>query len=188
VLGHATREQGQFAEAEAHFERSGALAAQLGLDEDVMVANTNLGELALVAGDLDQARSRWEHTLAFYDNRDDESATFALLGMGAVAHRQGFLDEAVEHFSRAQRLSENAGFTHNSALAFLGLAGVSADRADHAETALLLGRTAALLAATGGGLTGDDADVYERARSTALTGLGAERMAELLDAGARSVG
>jgi predicted ATPase/DNA-binding SARP family transcriptional activator len=187
VLGHTTREQGQFAAAQAHFERSAALAAQLGLDEDVMVANTNLGEVALVAGDLAQARSRWEETLAFYGNRDDEAVTFALLGMGAVAHRQGFLDEAVAHFSRAQRLSETAGFTHNSALAFLGLAGVSADRADHAETALLLGRTAALLAATGGGLTGDDADVYERAKSTALAGLGAERMAELLDAGARNV-
>jgi hypothetical protein len=47
------------------------------------------------------ARQRWERTLCF---EDDENSTFALLGLGAVAAREGLLDEAQGHFSRARAL------------------------------------------------------------------------------------
>ena len=183
VLSHIARERGAYADAQAHLERSEAIAEELGLDEDVMIANTNLGELALATGDLDQARRRWEKTLAIQD-AEDENSTFALLGLGAVAHRQGLLDEAADHFSRARDLSTRAGFLHNTTMALVGLAGVTADRGDHVAAALLLGRASSLLAATGGELTIADDAIFERAKASALASLGEAQLIELLNTGA----
>ena len=185
VMSHVARERENFAEAMAHLERSEAIAKELGLDDDVMIANTNLGELALAVGDLGEARRRWEHTLSIYAD-GDENGTFALLGLGAVAHRQGFLDEAAVHFSRALVLSERAGWPHNITMALVGLAGVAADRNEHAEAAVLLGRASSLLDATGGDLTVADEEIYQRARAGALANLGEARFAELLAAGQRT--
>ena len=184
VLSHIARERGAYADARAHLERSEAIAEELGLDEDVMIANTNLGELALATGDLDQARRRWEKTLET-QGADDENSTFALLGLGAVAHRQGLLGEAADHFSRARDLSTRAGFLHNTTMALVGLAGVTADRGDHVAAALLLGRASSLLAATGGELTIADEAIFQRARASALASLGEARLIDLLNSGAR---
>ena len=189
VLGVVARDRGDLAAAVEHIERSAALAQELGLGQDVIIANTNLADLALAAGDLDTARRRFEQTLAYNHEHgltDDDS--YALLGLGAVALKSGRHDEAVEHLSRALRLCERAGFAHNAALALVGLAAVAADRAEHAEAALLLGRATELVVATGGELTGADAALYESTRATALAGLGPERLAELLEAGAQRDG
>jgi tetratricopeptide (TPR) repeat protein len=184
VLSHIARERGCYAEAQEHLEQSEALAEKLGLSEDVMVANTNLGELALATGDLDQARRRWERTLAFYGGHDQENTTFARLGLGAVAHRQGQLDEAAAHFAAALELAQASGFWHNATMALIGLAGVAAEVGDHDDAAVLLGRASGLLQATGGDLTQADQAVYDQAMATASAALGDERMRELLDAGA----
>ena len=185
VLSHIARERDQLSAARAHLEQSEAIAQQLGLHEDVMVANTNLGELALAAGDLDQARLRWERTLAFSGGHDQENTTFALLGLGSVASRQGHLDEAVERFTRARDLAERSGFQHNAMMALVGLAGVAADQGNSASAALLLGRADGLRKATGGELTVADDAVYQRASTVALADLGEARLAELLAIGAR---
>ncbi len=185
VLSHIARERDQLSAARAHLEQSEAIAQRLGLLEDVMVANTNLGELAMAAGDLDEARLRWERTLAFYGGREQENTTFALLGLGSVASRQGRLDEAFEHFSRARDLAESAGFQHNAMMALVGLAGVAADQGNSVSAALLLGRADGLLKVTGGELTVADDEVYQRARAVALADLGEARSAELVAIGAR---
>ena len=185
VLSHIARERERYAEAQAHLEQSEALAEGLGLAEDVMVANTNLGELALATGDLEQARRRWERTLAFYGGRDQENTTFARLGLGAVAHRQDRLDDAAVHFAAALELAELSGFWHNATMALIGLAGVAAAQAAHADAAVLLGRASALLEATGGDLTHADEAVRDEATAVAVAGLGDQRMAELFDAGVR---
>ena len=95
VVAMAARDRGDLALAAAHVERSAALAAELGLDEDVMVANTNLAALALAAGDLDGARDRWERSMEMnraggFGDVDD----FALLGLGEVAYREERLEDA----------------------------------------------------------------------------------------------
>lgn len=185
VMSHVARERGDFDIARAHLERSEALAAELGLDADVIVANTNLGELALALGDLDEARRRWEHTMTRY-GEDDVNATFALLGLGAVSHRQGRLEEASAHFARARDLSERAGWMHNTTMALVGLAGVAADQGEATEAAQLLGRASGLLAASGGELTHADEEVYQRARACALASLGEERLAVALADGERA--
>ena len=187
VLGVVARDRGHLAEAVAHIQRSAALAEELGLERDVIIANTNLADLALAAGDLAAARERFERTLAFNHEHGFAAAddSYALLGLGAVARLGGRLDAAAEHLQRALELCERAGFGHNAALALVGLAAVAVDRADHDEAALLLGRAAELVAAAGGELTGPDAELYEATKAAALAGLGEERMAELLAPGAR---
>jgi tetratricopeptide (TPR) repeat protein len=186
VLGLVARDCGDLPAAVRHIERSGALAQKLGLERDVIIANTNLADLALAAGDLEGARRRFERTLAYNDGTvapvDD---SFALLGLGAVAYRSGRLDEAVEHLGRALELCERAGFRHNAALALVGLAAVASDRTEHVEAALFLGRASELIAAAGGQLTGVDAELYESTRAAVLAGLGEQRLTELLEAGAR---
>jgi predicted ATPase/DNA-binding SARP family transcriptional activator len=186
VLGVVARDRGDLDEAVEHIERSAALAQELGLERDVIIANTNLADLALAAGDLDAARRRFERTLAF--NREHGFAaaddSYALLGLGAVARLGGRLDEAVEHLVRALELCERAGFGHNAALALVGLAAVAIERDDHDEAALLLGRATERVAAAGGELTGPDAELYERTSAAALAALGAERFAEMVASGA----
>jgi predicted ATPase/DNA-binding SARP family transcriptional activator len=183
VLSHVARERGEFAEAMSHLESSAAIAEELGLAEDVVVANTNLGELALALGDLDEARRRWELSLAFYDE-EDEARTFSLLGLGSVAVRQGHLEEAADHFIRARTMSERAGWPHNTTMALVGLAGVVSEQGEHAEAARLLGRADALLEATGGELVVADEEIYQDVRTAALADLGDDQFAELLAAGA----
>lgn len=182
VLSHVARERGEYADAKSHLERSASIAEDLGLAADVVVANTNLGELALAVGDLEEARRRWELSLEFYG--DDEASTFAILGLGAVAVRQGHLEEAAGHFTRARGLSERAGWPHNTAMALVGLAGVVSKQGDHAEATRLLGRADALLESTGGELVVADEEIYQHVRSAALADLGDELFAELLATGA----
>ena len=186
VVSHVARERGEFALAKTHLELSEALAKELGLDEDVLVANTNLGELAMAVGDMDEARRRWEYTLTRYSD-DDENGTFALLGLGSVSYRQGRLDEAARHFERARELSQRAGWLHNTTMALVGLAAIAADRGEDTETALLLGRASGLLGTTGGDLMLADEELFQRARASALAGLGEARLDELLHAGEQSI-
>jgi predicted ATPase/DNA-binding SARP family transcriptional activator len=183
VLSHLARERGELADATSHLERSAAIAEELGLADDVVVANTNLGELALAAGNLEEARRRWELSLQFYDE-GDEASTFALLGLGSVASLQGHLEEATKHFTRARTLSEQAGWLHNTTMALVGLAGVVSKQGDHREAVRLLGRAGALLEATGGELVTADEEIHRHVRAAALADLGGKRFAELLAAGA----
>ncbi|MGI9053562.1 MAG: AfsR/SARP family transcriptional regulator [Ilumatobacteraceae bacterium] len=183
VVSHIAPERGMFDEARVHLERSEALARQLRLDEDVIVANTNLGELALAVGDLAEAQRRWELSMSTYDE-DDVSCTFALLGLASIAHRQGLLEEAERYFTQVRSLAEGAGWWHNATMAIVGLAGIAADRGAHAESALLLGRASALLATTGGELVLADETIYQSAREAAIADLGEARFVELLSAGA----
>lgn len=182
VLSHVARERGEFAEAMSRLESSAAIAEELGLADDVVVANTNLGELALAIGDLDEARRRWELSLEFHG--DHVASTFARLGLGSVAVRQGHLEEAAGHFLRARTMSERAGWPHNTTMALIGLAGVVSEQGHHAEAARLLGRANALLEATGGELVVADEEIYQHVRTAALADLGNDEFAELLAAGA----
>lgn len=178
VISHVARERGEFAKAREHLLRNEAIAHQLGREQDLVVANTNLGELALAVGDLDEARRRWERSMTTFGD-DDENSTFALLGLGAVAHRQGRLDDAGAHFSRARQLTERAGWLHNLTMALIGLAGVAADRGDHPGAAELLGRAEGIRVATGADLTLADQEVVEQAQTASVAALGPVRFAEL---------
>lgn len=172
VLGLTRTARREFDQARHHLEHSGQLAEQLGSAYDAMIANTNLGELALFAGDLSEAQRRWERTLAWNQGQPGTDDTFAHLGLGAVARRQGRLTEAAEHFARASELAEQNRFPQNLAFAALGLAGVAADQGAYEEATRLLARVDTLLGATGGKLNSEDTADYERTRAAVLAASG----------------
>lgn len=179
VLGHIAKERGAFVQAGEHFRQSEVIATLHGQTEDVMIANTNLGELAFATGDLAQARRRWEATLA-NQSGPEANLSFALLGLGALSVREGLLDEGERYLVRARELSQRAGFTHNTAMALIALAEISAERGDHERAATVIGEARHLLAMTGGQLTVQDADSFERTTATVRSNLGAERFQELV--------
>ena len=169
VLGLVARDRNRLADAAGHFERSGAIAEQLGLGEAAIVANTNLGDLALPNGDLEEAERRLERTLAWNHEHglgEGRRHLRAARARQCRAYRRAALDKAEERFSQALRLSERAGFRQNAALALVGLAAVSAERGRHVETSLLLGRASELVVVTGAALTGSDAELYDRASAS----------------------
>ncbi|MCU1504364.1 MAG: Transcriptional regulator [Ilumatobacteraceae bacterium] len=178
VLGLIAKEQGAYAEAGEHFRQSEIVAQRHGLEEDVVVANTNLGELAFATGDLAQARRRWETTLVTQGG-PEANLTFALLGLGALALQEGRLDEGERHLIRARDLARQAGFNHNTAMALVALAGIASQRGDDERAAVVIGEAHELLAATGGKLTTEDAAVLERAAAATRDHLGSERFDQL---------
>ncbi len=151
VLGLAALGRGRLDEARTHIARSGALARELGLEADVVIADTNLAEISFRAGDLDDARRRWESVLAWHEHGSaPESGVFALLGLAAIAHAEDRLDEAERLFERARHLADTAGFTQLAGHAHIGLAAVAAKRGDHVEAANRLGRADAMFDEFGG--------------------------------------
>jgi len=145
VLGLAALGRGRFDEARTHIARSGALARELDLEVDVVIADTNLAEISFRAGDLDDARRRWESVLAWHEHGSaPESGVFALLGLAAIAHTEERLDEAERLFERARHLADTAGFTHLAGHAHIGLAAVAEKGGNHVEAANRLGRADAM--------------------------------------------
>ena len=141
VLGLAALGRGQLDEARIHIARSGELARELGLEADVVIADTNLAEIAYRARELDESRRLWEGVLAWHEQHSPpESSVFALLGLGATACAEGRLDEAEHLFGSARQRAGTAGFTQLVGHAHVGLATVAAGRGKHAEAAGLLGR------------------------------------------------
>ncbi|MFN8224441.1 MAG: BTAD domain-containing putative transcriptional regulator [Gaiellales bacterium] len=178
VLGLVARHRGDLVAAAEAFERSRTIALGLGREVDTMVANTNLADLALAAGDLDQAERRLQTTLDWNAaNGRTADDTFALLGLGVVAFRRESFAIADGYWAKALAVAQAAGFAHGIALAQIGLAAVAASDGRHARAAELLGEASRLLEATGGVLTEIEHDLFVRAETTARRALGAESFA-----------
>jgi tetratricopeptide (TPR) repeat protein len=128
-----------------------ALARALGLEADVVIADANLAEISFRAKDLADARRRWEGVLAWHaQGPAPEGGAFALLGLGAIAHAEGRLDEAGRLFGNARRLAAAAGYTQLVGHAHVGLAAAAAMRGEHAEAASQLGLADSLFDELGG--------------------------------------
>jgi non-specific serine/threonine protein kinase len=172
-----------YAAARAEIEQSAAVGAAHGLRADAIVANTNLAEIALAAGDIEEARRRWEHTIEMNRTSGEGHDTFALLGLGEVARRQRRYDDAAGLFQAARQLAERLGAPHNIVMAVLGEASVASERGDAEEAGHLLGRVSAMATSTTGELHGIDADTYRESAAAVVAVVGTERFAELLQAG-----
>ena len=104
VLGLAALGRGRLDEARTHIARSGALARELGLEADVVIADTNLAEIAYRAGELDESRRLWEGVLAWHEQHSPpESSVFALLGLGCDRLRRRPPRRGRRLFGRARR-------------------------------------------------------------------------------------
>jgi predicted ATPase/DNA-binding SARP family transcriptional activator len=178
VLGIVALDRDDLDSARHHLERAESIAAQLGIGEDLVIATCNLADLAMMEGDDDEARRRWEQTLTMNDTAGlaPWTESNALLGLGAIARRQGRLGDAHEQYTRAHQIAESTRFPHNTAVALIGLAGVAVDRGDHHDAAHLLAEAERLLAATGVRLTAFDAQLHASVQSAIRSALNADRV------------
>ena len=189
VLGLAALSRGRLDEARIHIARSGALAQELGLEADVVIADGNLAEIAFRAGDLEDARRRWEGVLAWHEQQPAlEGGAFALLGLAAIAHAEDRLDDAQQLFERARRLAGAAGFTQLVGHAHIGLAAVAAKSGDHAAAASQLGRADSLFDELGGASAEFDLELAASAEASARAALGEDAYAVAYAAGRRPAG
>jgi tetratricopeptide (TPR) repeat protein len=189
VLGLAALGRGRLDEARTHIERSGALARELGLEADVVIADTNLAEISFRARDLEDARLRFEGVVAWHEQGSaPEGGVFALLGLASIAYAEDRLDEADQLFTRARRLAGAAGFTQLAGHTHIGLAAVAARRGNHAEAAGLLGRADVLFDEVAGPSAEFDAALAASAESSARAALGEHAYAIAYAAGRRPVG
>jgi ATP/maltotriose-dependent transcriptional regulator MalT len=186
VLGLAALGRGRLDEARTHIERSGTIARELGLEADVVIADTNLAEISFRAGDLADARRRWEGALAWHEHGSaPEGGVFALLGLAAIAHAEDGLDEAQRLFERAARLAGSAGFMQLVGHAHVGLAAVAAKSGDQIGAASGLGRADRLFDEFGGPSAEFDATLAVGAAATARAALGESAFAVAYAAGRR---
>ena len=186
VLGLAALGRGRLDEARTHIARSGALARELGLEADVVIADTNLAEISFRAGDLDDARRRWESVLAWHEHGSaPESGAFALLGLAAIAHAEDRLDEAERLFERALHLADTAGFTQLAGHAHIGLAAVAAKSGNHVEAANRLGRADATFAEFSGRSAEFDRALVADTEASARAALGENAFRTAYEAGLR---
>jgi predicted ATPase/DNA-binding SARP family transcriptional activator len=189
VLGLAALSRGRLDEARTHIARSAALARELGLEADVVIADGNLAEISFRARDLDDARRRWEGVLAWHEQRPaPEGGAFALLGLAAVAHAEDRLDDAQRLFEQARRLAGTAGFTQLVGHAHIGLAAVAAKSGDHAAAASQLGRADSLFDELGGASAEFDLELAASAEAGARAALGESAFAIAYAAGRRPTG
>jgi predicted ATPase/DNA-binding SARP family transcriptional activator len=186
VRGLVAQRRGELEPAREYIVASATVAATLGRDADVTTSESNLGEIALSAGDLVEARLRFETVLRWH-RRHGTEPTFALIGLGRTAQRQGLLDEADHHLTEARTHAVQTNRPHNALLATLALAAVAADRGDVTAAGRLLGWVDAVAAAVIGGLVGTELDDFRQVEAVVLDAVGTDGLADLLREGRSDV-
>jgi putative nucleotidyltransferase with HDIG domain len=89
----------------------------------------NLGILANIQGELDEALSRYRHSLEAYDAvRDLNGCAIAYHNLGMVSADKGQLDKAQKYFSEARAIAERVGDVHLQALSLVNEAEVDVAR------------------------------------------------------------
>jgi predicted ATPase/DNA-binding SARP family transcriptional activator len=133
---------GDLAEAEADYERAAELARRAGAPAVLAGADSGLGDVARLRGDLAQARLRCEKALAecpagWYVA--DETRAYILVALGRIAEAEQDAGQARAWYRRALGVGRGAASD-----AAEGLAGVALLEGDGERAALLLGVGTAL--------------------------------------------
>src|SRR5437764_14750864 len=118
TLGGIDLETDAVADARRHFLR----ALELGGHSRELCARAeqNLGILANIQGDLDEALARYGRSLqAYHDSNDDHGRAIAYHNLGMASADQARYDEAERYFRQSYEIAEPAGALH---LQGLGLA------------------------------------------------------------------
>jgi predicted ATPase/DNA-binding SARP family transcriptional activator len=137
--GMLAGEQGDFEAARRFFERSLALARELGDDGRIGVALANLGNLALFRQDFAEARMLYEQAAELWRRLDQtRRLAVALENLGCVALGEGDVDGAVTLLDEALDLAREAGTLHDVATSSRTLARALLVRPDLERAAAVL--------------------------------------------------
>jgi tetratricopeptide (TPR) repeat protein len=141
LLGAANFEMGDLTDAEAAFNRALDLGRRDGDDLLVARATNNLGAIANVRGERDQALSMYALAVAAYQRLGQaRGLAHAYHNMAITFRDVGLLDRADEHERRAIEFAREAEIPHVADLARIGRAEISLLRGDArlAEVSALL--------------------------------------------------
>lgn len=123
TLGGFDFEAGEMATAQRHYQEALARAGRSG--ELRGRAEQNLGVLASIRGEFEQANAYyWRSLEAFESSGDGRGAALAWHNLGLCARAEGNLDVAIERLARSAELAVAAGDVHLEALCQLGHAEV----------------------------------------------------------------
>jgi len=129
TLGVMDLKAGALAYARTHFLR----AVELGGQSRELVARVepNLGILANIQGDFDEALARYQHALeAHRASNNEHGCAIAYANLGIVSADRGELEEADRYFQACLEIAERAGDAHLQGACLV----------NHAEVHILRGR------------------------------------------------
>jgi non-specific serine/threonine protein kinase len=145
AAGVLARQHGDLAGAGALFERSLALAREIGDAMAVARSLNNLGELAMTRDDHAAARSFLEESMALWRRPEDQwELARTLHNLGAVAYRRGDLATARELFAEVLAMKRAAGDRQGTASAVNNLGLIAMAMGDLVAARPLLGESLAI--------------------------------------------
>jgi predicted ATPase/class 3 adenylate cyclase len=127
---------------------------------------------ALQAGDVSLARTRLEEAEHLLGQIGIQGFATVDLNFATVLRLEGDLAAAASRFEMALRACHRSGDRHSEALAILGLACVKGDQGDRPAAALLHGKSAAEIDATGESLQNPEANYLRDGITEGITHLG----------------
>src|SRR5437899_1217219 len=157
TLGGLDLTEGSLAEARQSFLR----ALEMAGEDRALKARVeqNLGILANIQGELDEALSRYRRSLEAYDAcRDEHGCAIAYNNLGMVSADRGDLDKAQRYFRESRDIGERVGDMSLKALALVNEADVDAGRQRYENARQNAEAALALLETLGG--QGAKADAY----------------------------
>ncbi|MBL8997883.1 MAG: tetratricopeptide repeat protein [Gemmatimonadales bacterium] len=127
TLGVMLLREGSLEEASTEFERARTLG---GASRELRARiEQNLGIIANIHGNLDEALQRYLQSLNDYRAANDEhGCALAFHNLGMVSADKGLLDDAEWYFTQSQGIAERAGDVHLHGLCLLNHADVLAAR------------------------------------------------------------
>jgi len=138
VRGAIASDQGDYATARSHHQRSLEIKEQLGIDP--AVEKLNLGEVASRLGEHERAIALFEEVLSsFQRSASVGSMGVAHLNLGLARHELGDWGASRRDFEQARTCLESVGFRQQAAYALQGLAACEASESHFEEAARLLG-------------------------------------------------
>jgi len=162
LLGWLEFSAGEINQARTYLEESLEMFRDCGMKSYIAVTLFNLAELARYQGDYSQALILLDTTLVMADemgNKQDQ--VWAELSKGFVLLRLQDSNGAGKILKEGLLLCREINSIYDSAIALIGLAGVSVDDGDAKRAAQLLGIAQAMIESTTMAIAGNPADLIE---------------------------
>ncbi|MEV6040319.1 BTAD domain-containing putative transcriptional regulator [Nonomuraea sp. NPDC052116] len=186
-LGRIALLTGDHARADDYHERARRLAVEQSNRPAEEFAELGLALAARRQGRLDEAERRLRAWLGWVrEVAGEPGAALILAELGFAAEQRGDAAAALELQLEGLRAARRVGDPRATALALEGLAGARVLGGRHEEAALLLGRAAALRAASGAPLPAGERGDVDRITAAVRAALGQEALDAALARGAES--